>query len=113
MNNAFPTVVRGGKAFRVKSTRAKKYEEAVRNTLALWLNHHGRRAPLPPYRLSLRVFPPRDGQRHDLTNCFKLPEDSLMAAIGGDDADVMHVEADKEAPDAWPRLVVVLEGETS
>jgi Holliday junction resolvase RusA-like endonuclease len=112
LNNAYPTIVtRAGKVTRVKSSRAKQYFDDVKEQVGLWLNFHGLRPPLPPYRLALRVYPPADGRAHDLTNCFKLPEDALMAAIGGDDNDTVHVEADKLAPDGYPRIVVTLEGE--
>jgi Holliday junction resolvase RusA-like endonuclease len=113
LNNAYPTVIRDGRVVRVKSSAARRYEEAVHRTLGLWLNHHGQRPPLPPYRLSLRLFPPDDGRRHDASNAVKLPEDALMSGIGGDDDDVVDLHVVKERPDAWPRVVVTLEGEVS
>lgn len=113
LNNAYPTVItKAGKVIRVKSSAAKKYDAQVKEQVGLWLNFHGVRPPLPPYRMALRVYPPADGQRHDLTNCFKVPEDALMAAIGGDDNDTVHVEGDKFDPtDRLGFVVVMLEGE--
>jgi hypothetical protein len=111
LNNAYPTVItKAGRMVRVKSGAAKKYAEAVKEQVGLWLNFHGVRPPLPPYRLALRVYPPADKKRHDLTNCFKLPEDALMAAIGGDDNDTVHVEGDKYDPQGAGFVVVTLEG---
>jgi Holliday junction resolvase RusA-like endonuclease len=111
LNNAYPTIVtKTGKLRRVLSPRAAEFKTSVRQTVRLHLIAINRRPPLPPYRLSVRAFPPKDGQRHDLTNAFKLVEDALMDVIGGDDDDVVHVEGDKEPRDAWPRIVVTLEG---
>ena len=110
LNNMFPTIVtKTGRAVRVKSGAAKKYEASVRNVVGLWINHHQQQAPAPPYRLLLTVWPPQDGRKHDLTNCFKAPEDAVMAAIGGDDNDVLVVIGAKMAPDPHPRIELILE----
>ncbi len=110
VNNMFPTVrTSTGKLVRVKSAAAKKFEKQVRETFDLWACCRGERPPAPPYALTLRVFPPSDGHRHDLTNCFKAPEDALMAAIGGDDVNVVSVVGTKMPPDHWPRIEITLE----
>jgi Holliday junction resolvase RusA-like endonuclease len=110
LNNLYPTVAAsGGRLIRVKSTAGKTYDRAVERTVGLWVASHRQRPPAPPYALTLRVFPPVDRWRHDLTNCFKAPEDALMAAIGGDDNDVVRVAGSKEAPDHWPRIELTLE----
>jgi Holliday junction resolvase RusA-like endonuclease len=113
VNNLYATVrLKSGRIGRAKTEAAKHYAEQVGTIVGLWLNSHGARPPLPPYRLVLRAFPPVDGQKHDLTNCFKAPEDALMRAIGGDDDDVQYVEATKMPRDHHPRLEVTLEGST-
>lgn len=111
-NNLYRTFVEGGKARRVKTGAAKNYTDHVMRVVRLWLHSHDARPPGPPYRLSFRAFPPLDNARHDLTNCFKCPEDALMAAIGGDDVNVVHVVGTKMPRDHHPRLEVILEGST-
>ncbi len=111
LNGAYPTIVVKGKVRRVKSKAARDYEDSVIKTFGLWLNHHGRQPPLPPYRLSFRLFPPIDGRRHDASNLVKIPEDALMVAIKGDDNDVLELHVVKERPDGYSRIVVTLEGE--
>lgn len=109
-NGLYPTVVtRQGKIRRVKSQAAKDFEAAVRQTVGLWINHHQLQPPSPPWRLTLLAYPPQDGQKHDASNLAKCPEDSVMAAIGGDDNDVREVHVTKADPDGYPRLVLTLE----
>lgn len=110
VNTLYPTIVtRDGRVLRTKSKAGREFEERAKNIAQLWLNCHGLRPPAPPYRLSLELFPPMDGQKHDVTNCFKAPEDAVMAAIGGDDNDVLRALAVKRKPDGHPRCVLVLE----
>lgn len=110
LNNLYPTIVtKTGKLMRVKSSLGKRYDASVRQVVGLWINHHQMQPPAPPYALSVHVYPPQDSHRHDLTNCFKAPEDALMAAIGGDDNDVLVVVGTKEPPDPYPRIVLTLE----
>lgn len=110
VNALYPTIVtRDGRVLRTKSRAGRQFEQAVLNIAQLWLNHHGVRPPAPPYRLTLELFPPMDGKKHDLTNCFKAPEDAVMAAIGGDDVDVLRASAVKRPEDGHPRCVLVLE----
>lgn len=107
-----------GRPMRAKTARAKQYAEAVGSKLLLWRFEHGRRPPLPPYRLLVRAYPPDDKRKHDLSNTFKLLEDSLIEAINQedgvkvDDDDVRWIYAVKMDPSADPRVEVVLEGGT-
>jgi Holliday junction resolvase RusA-like endonuclease len=109
VNNMFPTIVVNGKVRRIKSKAGKDFEAAVRNVVGLWINHHQMQPPAPPYALKLVVWPPDDSHKHDLTNLFKAPEDALMAAIGGDDNDVLVVVGTKLDADAHPRIELTLE----
>jgi Holliday junction resolvase RusA-like endonuclease len=110
LNHMFPTIItKSGKPRRIKSKAAKDYAKAVSDRVGLWSNAHQQQPPAAPYALSLRVYPPADGRKHDLTNCFKAPEDALMQAIGGDDNDVLRLVAVKLMPDPEPRVELYLE----
>lgn len=111
-NNLYRSFVdKAGRVRRAKSKAALEYEEAVMQTLWFWLNHHRRRAPSPPYTLTITAYPPDDKRRHDASNLVKAVEDSIMAAIKGDDDDVQELRVVKEAPVRKPYIVLVLEGE--
>lgn len=110
VNSLYPTIVNAdGRMVRVKSKASKSYAAKVGVVVGLWMRSHDCRPPAPPYRLAFIVWPPKDGLRHDLTNCFKAPEDALMSAIDGDDVHVLAVTAQKMPPDEYPRLEVTLE----
>lgn len=109
LNNLYPTVLVNGKPRRVKSTACKRYEAAVRQIVALWQSRHQMLPPSPPYALYLRVYPPQDRARHDLTNLFKAPEDAVMASIGGEDNDVVWVNGQKMPKGPCPRVEFSLE----
>jgi len=109
-NTLFPHVFTpDGRVVRVKSKRVKAYYQAVAQVVGLWLNSHGLRPPAPPWRLSLVLYPADNEQRVDTTNCFKAPEDAVMAAIGEDDRRVREAHAVMADADGYPRLVLTLE----
>lgn len=111
-NGLYPTIItKRGQTLRVPSSSLKHYRKAVSQTLGVWLTGHGCRPPLPPWRLSIRAYPPDDGRRHDLDNLTKGVLDSLMAAINGDDDNVVEIHLTKEPREHWARIVVTLEGE--
>lgn len=110
LNNLYPTIIgRDGRPLRVKSRLAHQYDDHVMAVVGLWVINNQQRPPAPPYRLTLVAWPPNDGDRHDLTNLFKAPEDAVMAASDGDDDDVLIAHAEKMPPGVDPRLELMLE----
>lgn len=109
-NTLFPHIfTQDGRVIRTKSKRVREYQETVGKIVGLWLNSHGLRPPAPPWRLSLVLYPTNNDQRVDTTNCFKAPEDAVMAAIGEDDKLVREAHAVMADADGYPRLVLTLE----
>lgn len=110
VNNAYANVTtRSGVSKRVKTERASEFVKAVCEHVRWYLLAVNRRPPAPPYRLTLHLYPPLDGRKHDASNLVKLPEDALMAAIKQDDDDVLEVHVFKHAKDRQPRAEVTLE----
>lgn len=110
VNNAYATVTTTqGKNRRVKTWGAKEFAKVVREHVYWHLLTIDCRPPSPPWRLTLHLYPPMDGQRHDASNTIKIPEDALMEAIKGDDNDVLEVHVFKHAKDRQPRLELTLE----
>lgn len=111
-NNLYRSFIDGaGRARRAKTKTVLEYEDAVMKKVWFWLNHQGRRPPSPPYTLTITAYPPNDRRRHDASNLVKAVEDSIMAAIKGDDDDVRELRVVKETPVREPYIVLVLEGE--
>jgi Holliday junction resolvase RusA-like endonuclease len=110
VNNAYVNVTtRKGQSKRVKSERASEFAKSVCEHVRWHLTAINCRPPAPPYSLTLHLYPPIDGRKHDASNLVKLPEDSLMAAIKQDDDDVLEVHVYKHPKDRQPRAVVTLE----
>lgn len=110
VNNAYATVTtKQGKTRRVKTWGASEFAKTVREHVYWHLRTIDCRPPAPPYRLTLHLYPPQDGRKHDASNTVKIPEDALMAAIKGDDDDVLEVHVYKHAKDRQPRLDLTLE----
>jgi Holliday junction resolvase RusA-like endonuclease len=110
VNNAYATIVtKKGTMRRVKTERVADFAKTVRTHVACELMTRQVRPPQPPYRLTLHLYPPLDGQKHDASNAVKVPEDALMAAIAGDDNDVLEVHVFKHPKDRQPRMVMTLE----
>lgn len=111
VNNLYRTIkLPNGQLARAKSKRARQYDTTVRHALAEWQRTSGLRPPRGPYSLIVRLYPPRDGRRHDLSNSFKAPEDAIFAAIGEDDNDVHTIVATKLEPVPKGRVEIILEG---
>lgn len=109
-NNAyFNVVTRTGMSKRVKTERASEFAKTVKEHVEIELMAVNCRPPQPPYRLTLHLYPPMDGRKHDASNVVKIPEDALMKAVGGDDDDVLEVHVFKHAKDRQPRLEMTLE----
>jgi Holliday junction resolvase RusA-like endonuclease len=100
---------RKGMSKRVKSERASEFAQSVCEHVRWHLTAINCRPPAPPYRLTLHLYPPIDGRKHDASNTVKIPEDALMEAIKGDDDDVLEVHVLKHAKDRQPRLEMTLE----
>jgi Holliday junction resolvase RusA-like endonuclease len=110
LNTLYATVMTGkGKIRRAKSVRGKDYVADVLWAVRHWVTSTACRPPAPPFRLTIVVYPPRDGQKHDVTNLAKCPEDALMQAIGEDDDDVLEAHIVKHERSATPRIEVRLE----
>lgn len=115
-----PTVNHAYRPFKDASGRARigmtgearRYKKAAAETIGAWLAAHGCRPPAPPYRLAIRAIP-GDRRKHDLDNLTKIVCDAVFGAIDGDDDDVTELHVVKEPSDAWPRIVVTLEGAVS
>lgn len=110
LNGLYPTIkTPSGKLRRVKSEPAKAYFKQVAEAVEHWIWSTQQQPPAPPWALTLRAYPPQDKRRHDLTNLFKAPEDAVMAAIGGDDDDVLVVAGQKMPKSPRPRIELTLE----
>ncbi len=114
VNNAYVTIVTpSGKARRWKSERAAEFSETVTGHIRNELLVLNGRPPAPPYALTLHIYPPKDGRKHDASNLVKIPEDALMKAIGGDDDEVLEIRVFKHDKDRQPRLEMTLESVTA
>lgn len=111
VNNAYATVTtrQGNKTRRVKTWQASEFAKVVREHVYWYLRTIDCRPPVPPWRLTLHLYPPQDGLKHDASNTVKIPEDALMESIKGDDNDVLEVHVFKHAKDRQPRLEMTLE----
>lgn len=109
VNNAYVNVTtRNGTSRRVKTERASEFAKTVCEHVRWHLLAINCRPPAPPWRLTLHLYPPLDGRKHDASNTCKIPEDSLMTAIKGDDDDVLELHVFKHAKDRQPRLEMTL-----
>lgn len=110
LNNAYVNVTtKQGQSRRVKTWRASEFAKTVKEHVYWHLRTIDCRPPAPPWCLTLHLYPPLDGQRHDASNTVKIPEDALMDAIGGDDDDVLEVHVYKHPKGGQPRLEMTLE----
>lgn len=95
VNQTYKIFAIGGHAKMAKTKEAKEYEAAAAKTIRAHLAHLGQRAPLPPYKVEIRAFPPNDGKKHDLDNTLKLLLDSVFRPLGIDDNHIVHLEIRK------------------
>lgn len=114
LNNAYVAVTMpNGKTRRWKSERATEFAKTVTAHIQDELLVRSARPPAPPYLLTLHIYPPMDGRKHDASNLVKIPEDALMKAIDGDDDDVMEIRVFKHAKDRQSRLEMTLQSVTT
>ncbi len=99
---------RNGKTIRVKTQAAKAYQTNAQRHVAAWSLEFGA-APLPPYRLTIALYPPT-ARRIDVSNGIKCLEDGVFLGLGRNDRDVAEVRVRAVAIDArHPRAEVRLE----
>jgi crossover junction endodeoxyribonuclease RusA len=91
-----------------KSDEAKAYELAVHVHVLRQLDHATWNAMLPPFTLSIRLYPP-DRRRRDVDNPCKNLVDSLFRSLGRDDVTVQRLEVERMEPDRErPRCEVTI-----
>lgn len=99
-NHLYVTVIRNGKPLRKLSEEGENYKQ----TAGLLAKKQGAFVLTGEVVLTFRVYRPR--KNRDLTNCFKVAEDSLSGICWIDDKQVVELHAYRFDDPTHPRIEV-------